>query len=209
MVQEGWNKIEGMGSAMANVKERIEGCGRELHAWGASKTHPDTEKIKALQKRIEVLNMGECTEENKTEFLMVNKELDDLLLKEEIFWAQRSQISWLKHGDKNTKFFHSKALQRRRRNFIQGIKNHDDRWMEEVEEIAGVATRYFENIFKVGECDRLEECLATVHPKVSPNMWDILSSEYGLEEIKAVLFQMGPTKALGPDSINALFYQNF
>ena len=93
MVQEGWNKIEGMGSAMANVKERIEGCGRELHAWGASKTHPDTEKIKALQKRIEVLNMGECTEENKAEFLLVSKELDDLLLKQEIFWAQRSRIS--------------------------------------------------------------------------------------------------------------------
>ena len=32
VVQEGWNKREGMGFAMANVKEKIEGCGRELHA---------------------------------------------------------------------------------------------------------------------------------------------------------------------------------
>ena len=38
VVQEGWNKREGMGSAMANVKEKIEGCGRVLHAKGASKT---------------------------------------------------------------------------------------------------------------------------------------------------------------------------
>ena len=34
--------------------------------------------------------MGECTKENRVKFLVVSKELDDLLLKQEIFWAQRS-----------------------------------------------------------------------------------------------------------------------
>ena len=90
VVLEGWNKMGGTISAIANVKERIDGCGRELHAWGVSKTHPDTERIKVLQKIIEVLNMGEYTEGNKAEVSMVSKELDDLLLKQEIFWAQHS-----------------------------------------------------------------------------------------------------------------------
>ena len=45
--------------------------------------------------------------------------------------------------------------------------------MEDEEEIAGVVTRYFENIFKAGDCDRLEECLVAVHPKVSPDMRDL------------------------------------
>ena len=32
-----------------------------------------------------------------------------------------------------------------------------------VEEVADVASDYFMNIFKVGTCERMEECLNTVH----------------------------------------------
>ena len=95
--------------------------------------------------------MEETTEASKVEF-WVSKELDDLLLKQEIFWAQRSRISWLKHGDKNTKKFHSKATQRRRRNYMQDVKIFYGGWVEEVEDISQVAINYFENLFTAGTC---------------------------------------------------------
>ena len=96
--------------------------------------------------------MEVTTEASRAEFLEVSKELDDLLMKQEIFWAQRSRVSWLKHGDKNTKFFHSKASQQRRRNYIQGVKNSDGDWVEEVEDISQVAINYFENLFRACTC---------------------------------------------------------
>ena len=40
-------------------------------------------------------------------------------------------------------------------------------------------------------------------------MHEVLSSKYTAKEVKVALFQMGPTKASGPDGINALFYQKF
>ena len=46
----------------------------------------------------------------------LEKEINVLLDKEVKMWAQRSQVLWLKDGDKNTRFFHNKASQRRRRN---------------------------------------------------------------------------------------------
>ena len=153
-VDEAWKaKGENAVSAMARVKERILTCGEELLAWGSSRTNPEIEEIKRLQKLVENLSICEPTEDTKDEFLEASKKLDDLLLKQEVYWHQRSQISWLKHGDKNTKFFHSKASQRRRRNFIHGLRDGQQNWVEEINDIAGVTTSYFESIYSSGGCN--------------------------------------------------------
>ena len=113
VIKEAWAKGGEGATGLTLAKEKIKVCGAELLAWGSSKTNPDTEEIKHLQQRIEAPNSAEATIENRVEFLEVSKKMDDLLRKQEIFWAQRSRIPWLKHGDRNTKFFHAKASQRR------------------------------------------------------------------------------------------------
>ena len=55
----------------------------------------------------------------------------------------------------------------------------------------------------------MEECLNAASNKVTDDMQEVLSCEFTIEEVKVALFQMGPTKTLGPDGMNALFYQKF
>lgn len=56
---------------------------------------------------------------------MLKKEWTNVLLQEELLWMQKSREHWLGFGEKNTKFFHTLTLVRRRRNKIEMLKDED------------------------------------------------------------------------------------
>ena len=69
---------------------------------------------------------------------MKKKEINEVMLREEIMWNQRSRALWIKYGDRNTKFFHATANNRQRKNKIEGISDS-----EGGEEVKDVIFKYF------------------------------------------------------------------
>ena len=65
-------------------------------------------------------------------------EINILIEKEEIYCKQRSCISWLREGDRNTNFFHVKASARRKKNLIVSLKEMDGTVIEQQSDIERV-----------------------------------------------------------------------
>ena len=118
-------------------------------------------------------------------------------------------MQWLGEGNRNTKYFHHRASERRRKNAIVGLWNDEGGWCDSKEEIVRTVTGYFEDIYSSSNLSRLEEATNLIPTKVSEEMNDDLIKDFSVEEVRIALRQMHPTKAPRPDDMSAIFYQKY
>ncbi|KAL1178795.1 hypothetical protein V6Z11_A03G118300, partial [Gossypium hirsutum] len=59
----------------------------------------------------------------------VREDLENVLYHEEILWRQKARCDWLTLGNRNTKFFHTRTLRRRKQNQITALKNDLGEWI--------------------------------------------------------------------------------
>lgn len=106
----------------------------------------------------------------------------------------------MKYGDKNSKFFHTVAIQRRQRNKIVKIKGDVGGWIED--EVAiddSFKDFFFEDMFSSDGPRDFQEALAMVENVITSAENQDLLKPMSSAEIKAAAFQLGKDKALGPN----------
>ncbi|KAL1151813.1 hypothetical protein V6Z11_A09G067300 [Gossypium hirsutum] len=118
--------------------------------------------------------------------LSLRQEIEDVRHHEELLWKQKARCDWLNLGDRNTKFFHTRTLQRRKNNRITAIRNAKGNWIYDPEDIEDEANDGF--------------------PQLDPVDISFLGRLVSDTKIKEAMFDMAPLKAQGSDSFHALFF---
>lgn len=96
--------------------------------------------------------------------------LEKLENQKELYWRQHAKAHWLKNGDRNTKFFHEHASERRRMNRIRRLIKEDGSVVEGPGEIRELVTEFYNSIFQSHVGNRYEELLQQVPTRVTAGM---------------------------------------
>lgn len=145
---------------------------------------------------------------NREEHELARDEVQKWLEGDEIMWRQRSKVLWLKEGDQNSKYFHMKASQRRRKNKLVKLQDDNEFWHES-ERRDRVIIDYFKNLFTSSNSRGSLDFLEPLSSRVTSQMNGDLSMAYSEDEVKAALQQMNPTNAPGPDGMSPIFFQKY
>jgi hypothetical protein len=85
---------------------------------------------------------------------------------------------WLKHGDRNTRYFHQFASHRRKSNRISTLVWENGEVVTQEDGILSLVTSYYRSLFTSNEGDRYEEHLQHVPRRVTDDMNESLLKAY-------------------------------
>lgn len=134
-------------------------------------------------------------------------EYEDILRREELYWAHQAKTNWLRFGDKNTKFFHQSTICRQQRNRVEALINEEGNWVYDNSEIKSLLVDFYKSLYSINQTP--EETFSTTSdfPKVSESEKANIIKSVTLEEVKHALFGIGNLKSPGPDGFHVVFFK--
>ncbi|XP_042952580.1 uncharacterized protein LOC122289520 [Carya illinoinensis] len=136
-IKEGWRMDAPGVSQTERMSRRLGNCSSALRRWNSTENRKTPNEIKDKMKRL-----GELQEMGSGE-----NEIETTLAEEDLKWKQRAKQHWMKMGDKNTKFYHLHATQRRNTNIIQEILDCRGNLVTGKQQIGSILSSFFIELF--------------------------------------------------------------
>jgi hypothetical protein len=193
-------------NCLQNVHQKLKSTMVCLKSWSRENFGAVSKEINKIKNRLQWLYSQQPLG-YPVEIDNLNRRLDELLLREEIMWKQRSRTNWLKHGDQNTRYFHRKATWRAKKNKIRILKTEEGQTVVKQNELETLANDYFTKMYTKDMLVAPELIEELIEQKVNQQMNDDLTRDFTDREIGDALFQIGPLKAPGVDGFPARFFQ--
>ncbi|XP_042983363.1 uncharacterized protein LOC122312776 [Carya illinoinensis] len=162
----------------------------------------ERKNLATAKRRLQCLEENDSGPHRLEEHKQACIEVQKWLERDELMWKQRSRVKWLREGDCNSRYFHSKASTRRRKNSIMQLQDEFGIW-QKGEQMDVLITEYFQTLFTAADRVDMEDVLSGVEARVTAEMNVELLKPYVAEEVEVALKQMHPSKAPGPDALNS------
>ncbi|GAA0185152.1 hypothetical protein LIER_32440 [Lithospermum erythrorhizon] len=151
---------------------------------------------------------------NQSSDCNLRNQLDLLLKLQAEYWRQRSKLTTISEGDRNTKFFHPHVKYKTKINNILELKDNSGILISNEEEIKKYCKSYFEDLFKSNHPPDPNSTpthytsLQRITTTLTPQQISCLNAPFTQDDVKASLFEMPYYKSPGLDGFLAKFYQN-
>lgn len=161
-------------------------------------------EIKRIQDQLDSTPTDDLLEKEKS----LLKEFDVILKQEEMNWYQKSREKLLAAGDRNTIFFHTSTIIRRRRNRIEMLKADGGRWVTDAKELELMTVNYYKRLYSLEDVNPVLTPLPLEGFTIlSQSAFTELNRPFTPAEIEESVRSMGKFKAPGPDGYQPVFYQ--
>ena len=202
-LHDNWDKGRDLGYLLNNLTTKLKEWNKEVFGNIFKRKNELLTRLNGIQKspNYGYINFLESLEKD------LQDQLDTTLYQEECLWYQKSRGKWITDGDRNTKYYHSKTIVRRRRNKIVTLRSETGGWIEDQEDLSNMVRNFFLNLYKEENFISDPVISWATYPQILEANHNKLSGQVNFSECKRALFEMGPHKAPREDGYPALFFQ--
>ncbi|XP_026377263.1 uncharacterized protein LOC113271580 [Papaver somniferum] len=195
IIESSWN-INVQGSHAYKLATSLKSTKFALIQWAVVSFGEITAKINHTQSRLQT---ALDSHEDQHHIQELKEQLTELYEVYNNILFQQSREHILKSAYRNTKYFHSKANYRRRRNHIDSLQDEEGNWCSSREDITKLLTQHFQSICTSSN-PLLDADLLSLIPKcVTEEDNSNLTAIPSAEEVKDMAFHIKPWAAPRPD----------
>ncbi|KAI9091963.1 hypothetical protein K1719_027898 [Acacia pycnantha] len=145
-------------------------------------------RINGIQKRLE----GQPSNHDFLSDLdlSLRDEFENVCFQEELLWLQKSSSEKICLGDRNTHYYHMKALIRRKKNHITQLKNNEGIWISDDSALVNLARDFFKKLYSLNDSASSPLSLRGVFPMIPEHSLLALERAVSTEEVKQSLFEI-------------------
>ena len=211
LVQKNWNSRVS-GTPMFRLTQKLHCIKRELKVWSKSKFSNFRHQVDKNTSRLHFVESKLITDPDNHRlnhwYFRLLRQREKLLLFHSRYWGQLARKRWLVDGDRNSRYFHRAANQRKRTNTILRLKSASGIWLDDPHSVSQQFIHDLSNRFTSsrGSYEVFQDTI--VSSMVTPEENAALIKPVTKEEVHNAVFQMDPHKAPGSDGFGASFFQD-